>query len=489
MCAKRKKYRNKKNISMKIVLTITLVALFAVLVVCGVVYLTSMNEDNVVIAADFSFSKPIRIETVSIEGMGEDEALAELEVYAKNFLENKKLTFSAGDQDFEYTAGELGVELNPKKALVEAYKFEKNSNYDKTEYFEVLDEETGSVQFYLKPTFNKQKALQVLTQDTEEINQPPKDATMKFVEGDKLEIEYVADEPGVTVDLEGLCDLLKEQVENQTFLKVTAPVETIHAELTVDQLKNKTSKIGSYTSSFAEGSLAAKGRVINIVKMAEVINGVEIMPGQTWSMNEEAGPRTEAGGWALAPGIENGVYTDQPGGGVCQVSSTLYNAALEAELEIVDSKRHSWPSGYIPTGLDATISTGGPDLKIQNNRSTPVFVVASVDKSKKTCTVDIYGEKQQHGYKVKYISKTVKTEAPPAASVRESTTDQNGKELAPGTSKLVREGKPTIYVKIYKQYLDENNNVVSSTYMYDARYTGRGAVYYENTKAPEVQPG
>ncbi|HBU13224.1 MAG TPA: vanomycin resistance protein VanB, partial [Clostridiales bacterium] len=100
----------------------------------------------------------------------------------------------------------------------------------------------------------------------------------------------------------------------------------------------------------------------NIWKMSDIINGVKVEPGETWSINEEAGPRTYNLGWQGAPGISDGEYKEEAGGGICQVSSTLYNAVLRAELEIVERKHHSWPLDYIDGGLDATISTGAPDF-------------------------------------------------------------------------------------------------------------------------------
>ena len=95
--------------------------------------------------------------------------------------------------------------------------------------------------------------------------------------------------------------------------------------------------------------------------------------------------------------------------------------------------------------------------------------------------MDIYGEKLPHGYKVKYISKTVSVQAPPQPIVEVKDKDQNGKEIPPGTSKLIRAGRDTIFVEVYKQYLNEKDEVVDSVFMYKSKYSGKPALYYENT--------
>lgn len=96
-----------------------------------------------------------------------------------------------------------------------------------------------------------------------------------------------------------------------------------------------------------------------------------------------------------AAGISDGQYVDEPGGGICQVSSTLYIALIKSEVEIVTRSHHSWPLSYVPTGLDATISTGGPDFVYRNNYDTPIAVVVTVDgKDERSITVKVHGPKR-----------------------------------------------------------------------------------------------
>ena len=117
-------------------------------------------------------------------------------------------------------------------------------------------------------------------------------------------------------------------------------------------------------------------RNTNLTLACKALNGVVLQPGQTLSYNETLGQRTEAAGYQKAPAYSGTELVDSLGGGICQVSSTLYLCSLYAEMDIVDRVSHGYPANYMPVGLDATVSWGSPDLKISNPYSTPVKIVA-----------------------------------------------------------------------------------------------------------------
>ena len=117
-------------------------------------------------------------------------------------------------------------------------------------------------------------------------------------------------------------------------------------------------------------------RNTNLTLACQALNGVVLQPGQELSYNETLGQRTEAAGYQKAPAYSGTELVDSLGGGICQVSSTLYLCSLYAEMDIVDRVSHGYPANYMPVGLDATVSWGSPDLKISNPYSTPVKIVA-----------------------------------------------------------------------------------------------------------------
>ncbi len=205
---------------------------------------------------------------------------------------------------------------------------------------------------------------------------------------------YTPEVTGIDVDTEAICDHVMNAVSSDDFSTITVPVKVTEAELKIEDIKEDTQLIASWTSCYK--SHKGANRNWNVSRMSSFINGVVIDPGEEWSINTEAGPRNAAGakkyGWKKAAGIENGGYTQQYGGGVCQLGSTTYNAAIRAGLYIVTSTHHTIPSDYVPLGLDATLSTPKPDLILRNDNTMPVYLVSYVDPKKMTVTVEVYGQ-------------------------------------------------------------------------------------------------
>lgn len=196
---------------------------------------------------------------------------------------------------------------------------------------------------------------------------------------------------GRTVDLDAVAQSIADAAKKGQYDVIKAPVTAVEPSVKLDDLKKSTQLISSWTSSYGGASHYNYNRNWNVAKLSGIINGQIIQPGEEWSINKTAGNRTVGAGWKLAAGIENGGFKPQAGGGVCQISSTLFNAAIRAALG-TDSAHHSISSDYIPVGLDATISSGSPDLKIENPYKTPVYIVSYMDPKERAVTVEIYGQ-------------------------------------------------------------------------------------------------
>ena len=128
------------------------------------------------------------------------------------------------------------------------------------------------------------------------------------------------------------------------------------------------------------------------------IDGIVLAPGEQFSYNDALGERTAERGYKAAGAYSGGQVVQEIGGGICQVSSTLYYAALLANLQIDARTCHYFPVGYLPAGLDATVSWGGPEFKFTNNRNWPIKIVASVDTAKNTVSVHIVGTDEDGSY-------------------------------------------------------------------------------------------
>ncbi len=205
---------------------------------------------------------------------------------------------------------------------------------------------------------------------------------------------YSPEVTGLDCDTDAIFDKVKSAVETGDFSEIEVPVKVTEATVKLDDIKADTQLIASWTSSYSKHD--GQNRVWNVSRMSSFINASVLNPGEVWSANEKAGPRNATTartiGWRKAAGLENGGSTPQVGGGACQLGSTTYNAALRANLTIVEFWHHSTPSDYISKGLDATLNTGAQDLKLRNDNTKPVYLVSYVDPKKKTVTVEVYGQ-------------------------------------------------------------------------------------------------
>ena len=189
-------------------------------------------------------------------------------------------------------------------------------------------------------------------------------------------------------------------------MTVTKPehtTEEINAMLFRDELSKNWTMVRLWNRDYCNEvrtslSGSSDNRISNVKKACELLDGLVLIPGQTLSFNDTLGERTEANGWKPATAYANGEVRQEYGGGICQVSSTLYNAALYANLEIVERACHQFQVGYLPWGMDATVSWGWPDFKFRNDAEYPVKIHAWVDEEANECCIQILGTDVKHQY-------------------------------------------------------------------------------------------
>jgi vancomycin resistance protein YoaR len=162
---------------------------------------------------------------------------------------------------------------------------------------------------------------------------------------------------------------------NNTSSELEAPLQAIYPQVDSELLGTiRSEKIGEYVTSFSTNK---KNRNNNIYRAAEAINNFILYPGETFSFNKVVGERTAGKGYLPAPVIVKGKFAEDTGGGICQVSSTLYNAVDNAGLEVIKRYPHSSPISYVPPGRDATVSWNGPDFVFKNKYNQPILIQAN----------------------------------------------------------------------------------------------------------------
>jgi beta-lactamase regulating signal transducer with metallopeptidase domain/vancomycin resistance protein YoaR len=307
-------------------------------------------------------------------------------------------------------------------------------------------------------------------------------------------IRFAADDAGLAASQTDDSDPFNIIIENDAcksgvILKLKTNKNMIFAEFYADKESAEVSSVepdlmSSFTIDNSKHDNA--NRMENIRIAAGMINGIVIKPGETISLNEILGPRNsmtaETVGWKEAAGIDGGAFTMQFGGGLCAVSSALYNAAIRAELEIVDATHSTIPSDYIDGGLDAAISTPSPNLIIKNPYDTDVTIEATLDDV--LLTVEVYGPSM--AYIVDFRSEEVDKdeETPENVYCYNTDTAPDGTRIAPGESYAYSLSRARRTYNVYKTRYDLDGNEIDTVLYEKAVFRPIQGVIYVNGPDP-----
>lgn len=276
----------------------------------------------------------------------------------------------------------------------------------------------------------------------QEIYKEPKDAYLK---DNKVYPEVNGTDFSISLE-EAKALLTEEKDEYIIPLKITTP------SVTIKDFGDTafTDRLSRYTTRFDESN---KNRATNINLASEKINEFVLLPGEVFSYNKVVGARTISSGYKEAPIYINGTVADGVGGGICQLSSTLYNAILLANLEVVERRNHYFITSYVPASLDATVSYGSIDFKFRNSRNYPIKIICN--SSNGVCCVEIYGIKEEVEYEVVIQSDITET-------IPFETKYKDTSSLPIGTENIVVKGTNGYKSEAYK-ILKLDGKVVSKT--------------------------
>ena len=482
------KKERKKWSTKKIVLVTVLVIVIAAAGVMGYLFLGPKNTlagDNLQeILDNGTFYDGVRLAGVDLSGMTLDEARPLVEEKADESLKGISIDYKVDEDTFSLTADQLGAKADVDQALQKALLYGREGNFAQR-MSAINDAKQKGVEIEMPVTYDQSVILESLKANDDKINVPAQDAGVNFEkisdEGSMTtnsKITLTDEVVGKEVDDEALAETIFTQLGQNNFETVVAETQVTQPKLTKAQLEDRYTMLGTFKTEYGS---SAEGRRYNIWKMADIINGVKIEPGETWSINEEAGPRTYSRGWKGAPGISNGEYQEEAGGGICQVSSTLYGSILRAEVKVVDRTHHSWPLTYVDGGLAATISTGAPDFKIQNNYDIPIYIVATCDGSARTIEVSIYGPKFEDGLTRDFTSVKISESYSGGEKVIQDPS------MAEGQRRVKQDQHPRRVYEVYKHWYDADGNEVKKEKFSTETYAAFPAIVYVGT-APAATP-
>lgn len=286
-------------------------------------------------------------------------------------------------------------------------------------------------------------------------------------------ILFIESQPGVVIS--------KDDVENAIVEKssdiIKIPAKITQPEVTSETLKSTllAHELGRFSSNFATSS---SDRAYNIQLACEKINGYVLAPGEEFSYNNVVGPRTTERGFRIANVYVGNTVQPGVGGGICQVSSTMYNAVVFADLEVTERRNHTLPVDYVPMGRDATVSYGTTDFKFKNTTSMPVEIIALSEG--RINTIIIKGTDEHPEREIKITTSSTGTYPP-------KVVQKNDPELPEGEIKVESKGTNGSSYVAYK-VVYENGVEVSSTLLSKSRYAGKDRVEIVGTKKVELPP-
>ena len=376
----------------------------------------------------------ITIDGVNVSGMSPAEALETVETAHTEALKALYYTVSAGEDSLDISGSLLPVAFNTREVILEALSLKK--------YWPAAN---GARQLHTSMTADSGELKAALEQQSASLQYAPENAGASYDKA-KGGFRYTEHREGRSIDFDDLTSQIFALITGSSGGNVTAKSSPILPEYTTDMAKADTQLISEFSTSFAGGTYGKANRVFNICKAADMIDGVTLAPGEEFDMNAAIGDRNKDNGWKTATAIKEGTYVQEYGGGVCQVSTTLYNALLMADMHIVERHHHSWPLGYVDIGRDATISTGGPDLRFENTSGAALFIRSETDEKQKRITVKLYGRPLADGVSIELSSKKVKTLDDLGTEVEEDAS------LKPGEQQIVRKARQGSVAITYKTY-------------------------------------
>lgn len=415
-----------------------------------------------------TFYPGIRVNGTDIGGMTMGEAQVALESHTNQQSEAFAIGITYGDKKWRITSEEVPIRFDTQEVLARAYALGRRGSL-KQRYSDVQMLKTGGASFETGLGYDKGKVRELTDVVVARIDRPATDATLYAFDPVTKTFVFTPEQVGYAADADRL---YRDVVEALDAGRYDAVVEVTGAPVQPAVTQAMLTPMFGRVSSFTTETTKDNNRNTNIALSSDALNGRVVMPGETLSFNECTGQRTKAKGYKEAGAISGGQLIDDTGGGVCQTSSTLFNAVVRANLEIVDRSQHSWPSTYVPKGEDAAVDWPRLDFVFRNNTDFPVFILAWYEDQK--VTVEVYGKMLENGTTINLYSETIRTLTPSDEVIY--TRDES---MARGASKVAKKKRTGYVVDTYKVFYDVNGIELRREKLWQTTYRAvQKEIYY-----------
>ena len=339
------------------------------------------------LANSTTFLEGITVNSIDIGGMTMDEARTALSAAEANVAALREIQLVYDNKLYPLDISDMPITLNIESVLKEAYPLGKTGDLAAMKA-EVEDVKTNGRAFTLTVSYDLTALNTKVAAIAAQIDIPAQEAKVTGIDETTHALAIQSEVVGHVVDQNALITAITDSLMKGSGSPITIPIIDTQPTVTAATLQGSFVLRASATTDFSSSTSARK---YNVKKGAGLINGTVIAPGEVFSTNDTLGTRTTGNGWKTANAYESGAVVPQAGGGVCQLSTTLYNASVKADLEVVYRRNHSMPVHYIKEGLDATINSVGNiiDFQFKNNTTSDIIVIGYTVGNK--LTFEIWG--------------------------------------------------------------------------------------------------
>lgn len=361
----------------------------------------------------------VSVGDIMIGGMSTQEAQVKIQRSFENRIKQPPITLIYQENEWPISADDIELSIDAANLADQAYSIGRRGNF-----FQQLCERYVTINYGhsipLIPSYNNEKLKSVINTAISFIDREPHNAEL-FLDGSGLKV--IPEVIGRKVAVNNLMESMYTRIYNNVPFVVEIPVADITPSVFVQDFKEIDGVIAIYTTHFDASN---SNRMQNIRVAAKSINGTLIRSGEVFSFNERVGPRLVEYGYKEAPVFIEGKLVPDIGGGVCQVSSTLYNAALLADMSIEERTSHFRPPGYVPLGQDATVADNLLDFRFRNTLPYNVYIYNEMYEGK--FTVYILGKNNINRDEIEIVAADKKI-LEPNTIIKQDPVLELGKEV------------------------------------------------------------
>lgn len=385
------------------------------------------------------FLPGVQIASVNVSGYDQDGA-SDLLAAELNYLSDTALSFHYRDYNYDTRLGELVKSPDPKGAVLDVWEQEKNRSL----VSKILNlDGAKTIEYPLKITYDEKKLNNMSNLWQENLASHYVNARLELDPEEGLIV--LPSKKGAKVDVTSTLARLPGEWQQSEKLRIEMVVNEETPHISESDLKDM-GEISSFSTWYNPNQI---NRSHNIALAARPLNNIILKPGETFSFNQTVGNVSYEKGYRDALIIVGDRFEPGLGGGLCQVSTTLYNACLLAGLKIIERHNHNLAVAYVPLGQDATVVHGLQDFRFQNNLSDPIYIWSKAGNGK--VTMKIYGKQK---YKQKIQVSQIVDQVIDFKEIRETKQD-----LAPGTTKVEQNGSPGYVVRSFRTFYNNDGSM------------------------------